>query len=469
MQSVAQEMGIETSSTNLSDPDSAPTLGGFKYLNKELKDDREDMAHIANLMMKNPVYRDHMKHVAEVTFEKGKISKAQKSEFVNWLGDMGQMGAEEAMSQTMREALQEGAGASEAVSTATSGALGGVASIAAVISGAMEISESDDPAIQAEAAVNIASGAAGGAAAALDMTAAVLGAAPVPGSRVLAGISVVLGGLARGVGAIVKDITMKKHYEKHNQGTENLFDGNRAQVHDNWRRSKYENHGIGYWKNNEGDRVFGPNVQRKPEFDHLRTVILHATKVRRTLVWREDLFQEDLENFEPEELLSTTDDPAVKKAINHLKERHLKFKLADKQGGPSGWLIVKDDKWHDEAQKLEGLIKDKKHMSEEVHKDYQKMQEFLKSQTVDELHKLKKSDMWKKRKKEHETYGFEHIANLAEDEDEIAKFNPKESKIQFLDKSKWGDFKGKRQKPTGENNNYGGLAPVPGGRGGPFP
>jgi len=258
------------------DPDRMSTIEGFKQADQALREDEKDMAHVANLMFKSPIYRNQMERVAEITHEKGKISEKQKSEFVNWLHDMAQMGAEGAASETMRQGLNV---TSEA-GTAISGAAGGIASIGAVIQGAMEISNSDDPAIQAEAAVNVASGAAGGAAAALDLTATVLGAAPVPGARVLAGISFVLGGLARGVGAIVKDITIKKHYEHHNQGTENLFDGNRAQENDNWYRGKYESHGVGYFKNNEGDRVFGPNIQEKPEFQHLKKVVLHATKMK---------------------------------------------------------------------------------------------------------------------------------------------------------------------------------------------
>jgi len=440
------------------DPDRMSTIEGFKQADQALREDEKDMAHVANLMFKSPIYRNQMERVAEITHEKGKISEKQKSEFVNWLHDMAQMGAEGAASETMRQGLNV---TSEA-GTAISGAAGGIASIGAVIQGAMEISNSDDPAIQAEAAVNVASGAAGGAAAALDLTATVLGAAPVPGARVLAGISFVLGGLARGVGAIVKDITIKKHYEHHNQGTENLFDGNRAQENDNWYRGKYESHGVGYFKNN--DRVFGPNIQEKPEFQHLKKVVLHATKMKQeakdVMEWQAthgahigvskkeafklkgdtDLMGIDFSNFEPEELLETTNDPQIVNAINHLRKRHLQFKTADKQGGPSGWLVVKDDKWHEQAQRLQGMIEDKKHIKDEIHEDYQRMQKFLKSRTIDELKQLKKSDAWHNRAGKKSDYGFDREVTLAKDGGEIAKWSPNDHSIDITSTGKWGRF-----------------------------
>jgi len=398
----------------------------FQTLQADITQDQEDLAHIKNILMQQQLYREHLLKVADEVEESGKVSKKQASEFKKWVKDVGEQGLDMAAEEAIGRSLGTASDAA-AVGTATSSAVGGVASIAAVITGAMEIHNSNDPAEQAQAAVNIASGGLGAASAAMDLTAAVMMGTPVPGARVLAGLSVVLGGIARGVGALVRDITMKHHYEHHNQGTENLFDGNTAEEDDDWYKHKYASHSLDYFKNNDGDRVFGPNVQEKPEFEHLRNVILHATHVRRTLFRREGLFQEDLENFEPEELLSTTDDPAVKKSIKHLQKRHLQFRLADKEGGWSGWLITKDDQWNTEANKIEEMLDKRKVVSKQAKEDFQQMRDYLNSLNVSELHKLKKSDAWSN----HVNYGFTDKHLLAKSSDEKAMWSSKKGDVVF--------------------------------------
>lgn len=389
---------------------------------------QHDLAHVTRVLMKMDVYRNHLKQIAEEVEDAGKATAKESRDFIEWVDAMGEVAAQDTALESFEKiaktaAERAGIDISRAAEMGSQ-AVGGIWSIAAVVQGAMEIkNNSNNPGKQAEGAVNAASGVLGTASAAMDLTAAVLGGAPVPGARVLAGISLVLGGAAVGIGQLVQDITMKHHYEHHDQGTENLFEGNTAQYNDDWYSEKYEQNPLGHFKGKDsGDRVFGPNVNEKPQFNHLKNVILAATAYERQfnahqsdIYGASDLGERKLDDFDPEELRQwvknnqgSVPDNALQ-SVNALAKRHLHFTRADKKGGMSGWFIEKDDDWRKQAKKISSLLDDKSSIRDSMKEDLKKTRDFLDKQSYDDLLRLKKSEAWTDRQVNDLGYNDDHI------------------------------------------------------------